>query len=51
MQYRFGGIKNMIEPEDVHVENSRTGILIAGLVGGLCAGIMLLLGRTLFGRK
>ena len=55
---------------DVHVEGSRTGILIArnvngnvttlldtrsaliaGLVGGLFAGIMLLLGRMLFGRK
>jgi hypothetical protein len=55
---------------DVHVENSRTGILIArtvngnvttlmdtrsaliaGLVGGLFGGIMLLLGRMLFGRK
>jgi hypothetical protein len=27
------------------------GALIAGLVGGLFAGIMLLLGRMLFGRK
>jgi hypothetical protein len=27
------------------------GALIAGLVGGLFAGIMLLLGRALFGRK
>ena len=55
---------------DVHVENSRTVLLlarnvngnvttlldtrsalIAGLVGGLFAGIMLLLGRMLFGRK
>ncbi|MBI3164621.1 MAG: hypothetical protein HYZ24_08055 [Chloroflexi bacterium] len=55
---------------DVHMEESRTGILIArhvtgnvttlldtrsaliaGLVGGLFAGIMLLLGRMLFGRK
>jgi len=55
---------------DVHMENSRTVLLvartvngnvttlldqrsalIAGLVGGLFAGIMLLLGRVLFGRK
>jgi hypothetical protein len=40
-----------------HVEGSVTtlmdtrGALIAGLVGGLFAGIMLLLGRMLFGRK
>ena len=59
-----------IAGSDVHVENSRTAILvartvsgnvttlmdtrtalIAGLVGGLFAGIMLLLGRMLFGRK
>ena len=56
--------------KDVHVEDSRTVLLlarningnvttlldtrsalIAGLVGGLFAGIMLLLGRMLFGRK
>lgn len=55
---------------DVHVKETRTGVLIArtvngnvttlldtrsaliaGLVGGLFAGIMLLLGRSLFGRK
>jgi len=55
---------------EVHVNESRTGILlaktvngnvntvldtrgalIAGLTGGLFAGLMLLLGRMLFGRK
>ena len=40
-----------------HVEGNVTtvidtrGALIAGLVGGLFAGIMLLLGRMLFGKK
>jgi hypothetical protein len=40
-----------------HVEGDVTtlldtrGTLIAGLIGGLIAGIMLLLGRMLFGRK
>ena len=55
---------------DVHVTESRTGVLIArnisgdvttmldtrgalivGLVSGLFAGLMLMLGRVLFGRK
>jgi hypothetical protein len=64
------GMAVFVAGRDVHLEESRTGILIArnlsgnvttlvdtrgallmGLVGGLFAGLMLLLGRALFGRK
>lgn len=64
------GVAVVVAGRDVHVAESRTGILIArnisgdvttvldtrgaliaGLVGGLFAGLMLLLGRALFGRK
>jgi len=64
------GMAVFVTGRDVHVEESRTGILLArnvygnvttaldtrgalivGLVSGLFTGLMLLLGRTLFGRK
>jgi len=64
------GMAVFVAGRDVHVNESRTGILLArnlygnvttlldtrgalimGLVGGLFAGLMLLLGRVLFGRK
>jgi len=64
------GFAAFVAGRDVHVEETRTvvllartlngnvttlmdtrGALIAGLVGGLFAGLMLLLGRALFGRK
>ena len=64
------GAAVLVAGRDVHMTQSRTGILIArnvsgdvttmldtrgaliaGLVGGLFAGLMLLLGRSLFGRK
>jgi len=64
------GMAVFVAGRDVHVKDSRTGILlarnvsgnvttvldtrgalIAGLVGGLFAGLMLMLGRVLFGRK
>ena len=67
VQYSLAGV---VVGNDVHVENSRTVLLvgqnvtgnvttlmdsrsalIAGLVGGLFSGLMLLLGRMLFGRK
>jgi len=64
------GMAVFVAGRDVHVNESRTGILLArnlygnvttlldtrgalivGLVGGLFAGLMLMLGRMLFGRK
>jgi hypothetical protein len=64
------GLAGIVAGRDVHVSDSRTGILlartvngdvntildtrgalIAGLTGGLFAGMMLLLGRMLFRRK
>jgi len=64
------GMAAFVAGREVHVQESRTGILLArnvqgnvttlldtrgallaGLVGGLFAGLMLMLGRVLFGRK
>ena len=64
------GMAGFVAGREVHVEESRTGILLAqnvsgnvttlldtrgalivGLVSGLFAGLMLMLGRVLFGRK
>ena len=64
------GMAGFVAGRDVHVNESRTGILLArnlygnvttvldtrgvlivGLVSGLFAGLMLMLGRMLFGRK
>lgn len=64
------GMAGFVAGQEIHVNESRTGILfartvhgdvntvldtrgalIAGLTGGLFAGLMLLLGRMLFGRK
>ena len=64
------GLAVFVAGREVHVAESRTGILLArnvsgnvttlldtrsalimGLVGGLFAGLMLMLGRMLFGRK
>jgi hypothetical protein len=64
------GMAGFVAGQDVHVNESRMGVLfagtvhgdvytvldtrgalIAGLTGGLFAGLMLLLGRMLFGRK
>jgi alanine dehydrogenase len=64
------GMAVFVAGREVHVNEARTGILLArnvsgnvttllntreallvGLVGGLFAGLMLMLGRVLFGRK